>query len=276
MPFSLATILWVLKTMDDLFLVIDDMIEIVELKDDEISDFSDKLFRIYSDKDFRHSYAEISKFLQEIYSDQRSELPDKLDLILLHMNGNKKYIDVITKVGKLTDHIELETIRLDRMEYINYIGKTAADDRKKAEQILDESKRSVSALTRKINNAQSQIITILGIFSGIVITFSVGSQIVADSFKNINELNFFKLCFFAILIIMSLINLLFILMYIISKISGINISVKCRNISCDNCTQGHNLLSRLNRKYPYVLYYNLIMFLFMIIFIVYMICEKII
>ena len=55
----------------------------------------------------------------------------------------------------MADHIELESIRLDRMDHIKYIGKSAATDHQDAQKLLDESANKVKDLTERIDGSFS-------------------------------------------------------------------------------------------------------------------------
>ena len=53
-------------------------------------------------------------------------------------------------------------------------------------------------------------------------------------------------------------NTLFMLMYAISKIADHSIAVLCKDRDCTTCTENHRAITRLFRKYPYILIFDLI------------------
>lgn len=113
---------------DDLLDVLQDLSNNYELTDESSEEFYIKLKNIYSNEDFRHSYAKLSRFAEkEITPDAREQLVHNLDSILRYAdefvgNGRGTDSDVIKKIKKLEDHLELESIRLSRMEQIKIIG----------------------------------------------------------------------------------------------------------------------------------------------------------
>lgn len=52
-------------------------------------------------------------------------------------------------------------------------------------------------------------------------------------------------------------NTLFMLMYAVSKIANQSIAVSCKGRECESCPENHRAWGRLRRKYPYVLYFNI-------------------
>lgn len=53
-----------------------------------------------------------------------------------------------------------------------------------------------------------------------------------------------------------LFNIIFLLMYCISKISGKSIASNCRRSNCEDCKSCKFIISRLKKKYPYVFWFN--------------------
>jgi hypothetical protein len=209
--------------------------------------------------------------------DERDILCENLDRIILYSNEHlKSDTAFLAKIMKLNDHVNLETIRLSRMDKIKFIGDRASDDRTQAETILKENETKVAELQNSVNGFHTQSITILGIFSGLVIGFSTGSNLIVKTFENINNLNFFKMILYIVAIGFVLFNVLFMLMYCVSKISNHSIAVGCRNRDCNSCPRCNNMVAKLNQKYPYVLWFNILLILCIIVLIYIMARMKII
>lgn len=145
----------------------------VELDDSEKDRFYKELKLIYSNKEFRHSYAELSEFSEKnLTPDSRDILVNNLDLILDYANDlQDKDEFVLNRIAKLADHLQLEALRLARIESIKRIGTRAEDNRKKAEELsisnlkeLKEMKDSLVKAETQLKDINSQLVAVLGIF----------------------------------------------------------------------------------------------------------------
>lgn len=67
---------------------------------------------------------------------------------------------------------------------------------------------------------------------------------------------------------MILFNIIFLILYTISKFSSHSISANCKDKSCDNCAEPCKVA--FFKKYPYVAWFNLLCLLFIIADLVYM------
>lgn len=253
--------------MEELIELLREISDKIELTDEYIKEASNSIRFIYSDPNFRHSYAELSFFIEkELYCDERDELVGKLDKILFFLDSNEKdNQSVISKIGKLCDHIQLESIRLNRMAHIEMVADKAKVSNTETAKLLQENKEKAEEIEKSISNTNSQIISVLGIFAGLVITFTVISGLGIESFKHIDELNFYKTIFYLNILGFILYNTVFMMLYIISKISSISIAVKCRKKSCDSCSENHYQINVLRRKYPYVFWMDFFFIMMMII-----------
>lgn len=179
---------------------------------------------------FRHSYAEISRFLFE-KADDATDLTDilcdNLRLLLQHC-GEKPAVEAVFQ--KLIDHISLENLRLAQIRFIDsqiadidsYKRETGElqkrfmeidSEIKESEQRLFQSKsemenlrteaqehsKQVEKLLKDVENAKvevenlqkdvqshnTQAVTVLSIFSGIVFTFSGGITLLGNLFPSL-------------------------------------------------------------------------------------------
>jgi hypothetical protein len=173
----------------------------VELDDYTKEKFYQKLNSIYSNKDFRHSYAELSEFSENYLTpDSRDILVNNLDLILFFANDNYQQNSVVLKgIAKLADHLQLEALRLARIESIKRIGIRAEDNRKEAEKLyaenlkeLNEMGISLSRAEKELKDINSQLVSVLGIFSAVVIAFFGGLSYLTSVFSNLHQLSGMK------------------------------------------------------------------------------------
>ena len=100
---------------------------------EEQTELAQKLVDIYSNSDFRHSYASISSFLEGCMPDQRDALIKKLvaihEYVIDTMPSTCDKECVIKSLTKLRDHVELESIRINRMKHISHIGEKIAKEK---------------------------------------------------------------------------------------------------------------------------------------------------
>mgnify|MGYP003275823203 FL=1 len=82
-----------------------------------------------------------------------------------------------------------------------------------------KSGEEIRSLSEKAANMQKDYITILGIFSSIVITFVAGMLFSSSILNNIDKVSIYRLTFVIILIAMMLFNLLNLLLDFIAKVN---------------------------------------------------------
>ena len=252
------------KRQDRITELINAVVEHLELDSAAITEFSKELCDIYSMQDFRHSYSEISIAVEMLAADQRDVLCENLKLLQAgveeELNSRSGSTDdknqVRQKIAKLYDHIDLESIRLARIDRVEFIGREASSALTAADGKLKETEDKADELSERVSDYHAQSISILGIFSGLVITFSSVMQFSATTLNNITNTEAYKVTYFLCLAFYFLFNILFMLMYTISKISGKSIATDCRRKNCSNCRQCKNIFCRLMKKYPYVFWFN--------------------
>lgn len=187
--------------MYQLLQLLEEMVESLDEDTNQIPSYADSLYNIYNHEDFRHSYAELSKFLEnKLVPDQRDRLVEVLDNILIYIDNcdDQKYFQkniVLRKIGKLADHMELEKIRLTRIEGIIHIGDKVSKECHEAEENVKSSKKLFVSMSRSLRNTNAQIVTVLGIFAGIVIAVFGGLTFFSSVFNNIEKVGNFKLVF---------------------------------------------------------------------------------
>lgn len=252
------------KLQDRLTELIGSVVEEIELSSTSISKFSSELCDIYSSHNFRHAYSEISIAIEALVADQRDVLCDNFRLLqegveveLENRTEESEDKDIIRqKIAKLCDHIDLESIRLARIDRVEYIGREASTALTAADGKLKETEDKANELSDRVSDYHAQSISILGIFSGLVITFSSVIQFSTTTLNSISNTDAYKVTYFLCLAFYFLFNILFMLMYSISKLSGKSIATDCRRKNCSNCRQCKMIFGRLKKKYPYVFWFN--------------------
>ena len=179
-----------------------------DLNENTLKEYADQLNNIYSVDDFRHSYAEISIFLEKkTYPDQRENLVHRIDELLSYLDDNNYSADVVKKVGKLVDHLQLESVRLSRIDNIKFISEQIKIQQSSRLNELKENVKKAEKLQNELKNINTQLVSVLGIFTGIVISIFGGMSFFSSVFNNINDVGRHRLIFITTLVGFTLFNL---------------------------------------------------------------------
>lgn len=255
------------ERMERLLQVLDNMIK--DHAADEIDSVPDQksvetywreFYAIYEDPDFRHSYSMISSALSEYDPDQRDSLPIYLDGIVCfsEMQPDQEDVSRITKsLRKLQDHIELEGIRLNRMSQIEFLSDQAKNTQNEAIVLTKRTRKAVKSLEKRVTGFHEQSITILGIFSAVVIGFMAELSMFTSGFNKLTSENLYTITFYSVAVGIIVFNTLFMLIFFIAEMSGHSIGKK--GVSSGNwlCSTWH--------RYPYVYCFNILAALFLIV-----------
>lgn len=259
------------KCQSQIIQLLNSMVAGVEFEEDQVDSFSNELCKIYSVKGFRHSYSDISTELEKMCPDQRDALCDRLEQLQQRISSMPKEdadpvsTEVKEKVYKLCDHVDLECLRISRIDKVEYIGKEAKNALNEADGRLNETNKKADELDKRVSDYHSHSISILAIFSGLVITFSGMLQFTSSSLSNLSNTDAYKITYFVCLAFFFLFNTVFMLMYCISKISGKSIAVSCKRTDCKKCRHCSTWIGRLKNKYPYVLGFDVAAVLIIVI-----------
>lgn len=257
-----------MNSNDDLMDILNDLARTsLYSNDEEAMDIYSAFNNIYSDKNFRHSYFEISQLLEDLVSDERDILEYKLEKITIYISENFSSSGILKNVLKLLDHVSLEMLRLARIEKVNYVADKSNTAMNEAMTVIKETKLNVEEADNKLKNIHSETITTLGIFSGLVIGFATSFQLLAQSFSNLNDIYFYKIiCYLAVIGII-LFNCIFFLMFSVARISGRSLATNCKFKDCANCDESpcKTPIGKLHKKFPYVFWYNIAMIALLIV-----------
>lgn len=237
---------------------LDEMTGLLEPTEKEIQRLAEKFKEIYSDNAFRHSYYEISQQLESLSGDVRDNICNIIDLVIQRIEHDCPSDNISKGMTKLYDHLKLETLRLARMDKVSYLCEKAEKSISEAQELNKKSQIGVDSLKRRVDGFHGQSITILGIFSGLVLGFSAEIQLLSESFANIDNMHMRNMLLYLLIIGFVVFNTLFMLMYAISKIADHSIAVLCKDRDCTTCPENHRAITRLFRKYPYILIFDFI------------------
>lgn len=252
-----------------------------ELKNlQQLDDLCDTVKEYYANNE-RHKYSEISAYLME-----NADVDYLLEnLRRIQERFNEKPEDAVTakKVFKLIDHITLE---LNRTKYnaksfehiqIKSMNAALASASQKIQEVTDVLRREQSEkldeeiksftdetheLKNKIEDSYTQFVSILGIFSAIVLVFFGGMTAFSSIFANMQNINRFKLVFVTCVVGEIVFNLIFMFLYILAKLLGREI-VASTAVNPSGKYVFTKWIKRIWVRYPYILLFNIIMFLMM-------------
>lgn len=239
---------------------------------DSLKKIAEEIKEYYTNKG-RHSYSEVSTFIYMSKEEDFEYMIENLAIIEKYYKANKEN-DYAVKISKLIDHIQLELNREKHIkdEYYNkiissisqadksiktYNDKIVSEFNEQYTEIKNRYNDLLKQQQRKLDNLYGDIISVLGIFSAVVVAFFGGISVLGSALNNISAVSKYKLILIVIIVGFIVFNIIFMLLYIISKLISKPIIPNCSTIICDKCT-GKLSLNCLRHNYPVVFWYNLI------------------
>lgn len=283
-------------------IIIDDLcIQEYTHNEDNILNTIQTLKQIYADN-FRHSYAEIFNKLQGVFKQDfevsitLGENLNALDRVIRDLILTGECLqDTYNGFRKFSDHINLEIGRYNFIKNImeNEIKKESQtinpsdievltkkiEDTQNAvnkiRPIATKAEKELAGLDKKLDNNKVSSITTLTIFSAVVLAFSGGISFEAGVFKGLSDVSSFRLTFIVALTGFILFNTIFVLLYIVGRMTGKTVSSKCKYLSLNKndtnqirfcgdgvCTKqcaGVSVACRIWHKYSYILLINIVL-----------------
>lgn len=202
-----------------------------EIDSEPTSDFAkecwDRLREIYKEPEFRHSYSIISRCMEEYDPAQLDSLRVNLDRVVsfAELQSDTEEVRRVTKSArKLLDHVELECIRLNRMARVQRAADQAESLHNEAIALNNATKEAEKVLEERVKGFHEQSITILGIFSAVVVGFMSGLSMFTSGFNQLNAVSVYVVTFYSIFVGIIVFDILFMLIFFIAKISGHSIA----------------------------------------------------
>jgi hypothetical protein len=223
---------------------------------------------IYQDG-FKHSYSDFFPVLLKIFEENnefdKNYLTNNLELIreLLEEDfskGRKEYQDIYSQVIKLCDHLNLQIGEMEYFSRTQEMVKDASTELKQAGEDLRSARDELGITNKHAATLQTELITVLGIFAAIIMTFSGGFSLLGSVMSAINDAKDYEMIILATIICgMVMFDTLFLMMYLIGKLTERNIYARCRTVDC-SCTSDEKCsgLQRIRKRLPYVFYFNVL------------------
>lgn len=222
--------------------------------DSEIRQISEKLIEYYKNEG-RHRYSEVSAFVyNEIKDDDYEYVYKNLDSIYKYIS-NSEYKEYADKIIKLDDHIRLEEIRKNNNQSSQELIEILTEVSKKIKGLNDEYENQ----KQNIDGLNTQIVSIIGIFSAIVITFFGGINFINGILTCMPNVSIYRLVFSLLSVGFIMFNTIFMLLRFIAKVSDKRIHSNCSHSTLGNCVacKHKNSLECVKEKYPVVYWVNL-------------------
>ena len=228
-----------------------------------------KFKTLYTDG-FRHNYYDFFPLIVEIAKDDNGYNLDYLSENIEasramverdYIGGEKEFRGLYKPLSKLSDHINLE---IGRYSYYS-INEQRVKDLEKRNQTLQTDLRTATDELKKAqktaSSMQTELIAVLSIFAAIVLAFSGSISFLGNALGAMKDVCLFKVAFFVLLCGFIIFNLIFLMMYIVGKITRRNIYARCKseNCTCENGAPACNGLTRIRKRLPYVFWMNTVL-----------------
>ena len=142
---------------------------------------------------------------------------------------------------------------------------------KTIEEDLPTAMSDLGKVKKSLASIHIDIIAVLSIFASIVLTFSGSMTVLGSALTGMQEVHALKATFFVLLCGFVLGNIIFLLMYLVGKLTSRNIYARCKT---ENCTCGEGGapecrgLKRIRKRLPYIYWLNLILIVLMAVVVV--------
>ena len=207
--------------------------------DNVVLQIIDKLKQVYTvdqtgKSAYRHEYSRIFGKMKEL----KDSNPNCLEILGQNIGSVYEKIQKDPDINeeffkcclKLYDHINLE---IARMNYVDNITREIQNSTSKLNQNIKEIKDTSDSITNeiedtkqeakklrsKLDKAQQETITILGIFSAVVLAFMGGMSFSSSVLESMYLSNVYKVSFICLLIGLVLVNLIYVLFTFIMHIN---------------------------------------------------------
>lgn len=215
---------------------------------------------------FRHYYSEIFSWLSLI-----DKLPDEtegdLNILAENVRGLKEHykavnykgdrlINIYSQLEKLYDHINLEISRIHYLEALQSDSESNLDQIRcslnELNKTANEEFSKVNKMSRKVNNAYSEFVSILGIFSAIVLVFFGGTSLLGNAIEVLTKVSIYKSIISCTIVGLLIADIIFIFFALLAKILDRDISSRSPYWGEDS------LLEKGRKRYPFIFYFNVL------------------
>lgn len=212
-------------------------------------------------------YNIILKYIENLPLDAREDFHYN---VKMYKNKNKNLDD---KVIKILDYILLEIPRVNNFNTLHEQICRTEEFLRELRNVQRNGNQRMQEHETKIEKMQSDFISILSIFSAVIIAFFGGMSVLGSVFSNIDKVSKYKLIFMTAIIGFIMFNLIYMLLHSISKITKNKIGVDIEADYCWGCRENY-FIKCLATKYPIVFIYNSATIIICIFTFLGYICDK--
>lgn len=252
------------------------------LEDDMVKrEIALKLMQLYKDN-FRHNYSGFFPIILEISKEENEYdidcLSNNLETLRAFVeadfvSGAKEYKTLYSRLEKLCDHLNLEIGRWSYYSQNEHKIEDIVSRTTKLNKGVQEATQKLDDASKKAASMQTELIAVLSIFAGIVFTFSGGLTLLGSVMTSINEAEYYEIVVLtAIICGMVIFNTIFLLMYLVGKITERNIYAGCKTKDC-SCSKPCIGITKVRKRLPYVFYFDLLCVCGIIIDIIIWYCD---
>ena len=229
------------------------------------NDYYMKLRSIYiipGSANFVHSHNEIFSVLAELDSDNKSLEILGQNVSLLYKHCIKRgEADLSESVFQLYDNINLDIARINYIKAVdrrldstgqNLMSeiKLTREEANNVKKNTDELKSTIDEMSGKVNNAYSEFVSILGIFSAIVLVFFGGTSIFGNIISNMGETCIYISMIMCVVTGAVVFNIIFMFIYFLAKILNRSITATY------DIVYWKPIAVRFRERYPLIFYIN--------------------
>lgn len=202
-------------------------------------------------------YSVISDYIEELGDDQRDILQSNAykhrEKCLKIENGSES----LDNIEKLLEHILLEIPRASQNSKMKTQVSTISMMNRKIREESKKFKEEISKHEIKMEKMQGEFISILSIFSAIIIAFFGGINLLGSALTNIEKCSKYRLITIVLIVGLIMFNIIYMLLYTISRLIKRNIGSRRKERLCKKCNENLGLKCLLIR-YPLICCYNFI------------------
>lgn len=187
---------------------------------------------------------EIYKFIKNNSKDNNSELADWL--------------------LKLIDTADLEQARYNIYSSNDKKIQDMESVIKQNSEKMSDMNNKLTGMTEKFSSLQTEYVAVLGIFASIILAFSGSMSFIGSALQGIEKAPFCKSVFFISLCGFVVLNLIFLVLYIVAKIMERNIYARCMTLDC-TCPSRCGSFNRVRKRFPYIFWTNVILLVAMVL-----------
>jgi hypothetical protein len=197
---------------------------LIRLKDDLVSVYESEINGL----EFKHQYsAFLDPIMNEIDDDALDVMVSNLEKIINICVSEEVDSHIIRKMVGLRDHIKLDVVRygfFKKMDVLDASIEKLKTESDKISSDIDGSRKILEALGDEFKDSgrkQSlQIVSVLGIFTTIVLAFTGGLNFLTGSISGIETVDVFKLVLIVLLCGFILYNLVAVLLHVVCVSTG--------------------------------------------------------